>query len=199
MADPRQLSYWDDEAALLWDALDELLIVAIMEGVEGGIDLLPPALRVLVDFDYVNDHVINFARAYRFDWIRKINDTTRTQIGQLISDWLQSGDPLSVLESQMSPIFGKVRAEMIASTEVTRVYAVANQIAWESTGVVESVRWNTAEDELVCPVCGPLADSTIGIGDIDAFPPAHPRCRCWITPIVSEQSLERRFEEIFEP
>jgi len=197
MSDPRQMSFWDDEESELWDALDELLIIALTNGVAGGVAALPDAYKVLVDFDWVNQAVIDYARQYRYEWIKKINETTRRQVQQLIGDWIMTGDKLDVLESQLAPIFGAVRAEMIAATEVTRVYAEGNREAWESTGVVGGARWNTARDDLVCPICGPLDSTEIPLGDIAAYPPAHVRCRCWVTPIVSEEAVERRFAEMF--
>jgi SPP1 gp7 family putative phage head morphogenesis protein len=86
---------------------------------------------------------------------------------------------------------------MIASTETTRIYAQANADAWESTEVVDEWEWMTAQDDLVCPVCGGLDGETFGIGDIDARPPAHVSCRCWERPVVSEAAFERKLEEIF--
>lgn len=42
--------------------------------------------------------------------------------------------------------------------------------------------WQTAEDERVCPVCGPLHDAraTRWATQFPNGPPAHPRCRCWL-------------------
>jgi len=132
MADPLQMSFWDNESALLWDAIDELLIVTLMDGIAGGVDLLPKEYRVLVDFDLVNQTVLDYARAYKYKWIKKIEETTRTQVQQTMGEWIRSGEPLSTLESQLAPIFGAARAEMIAATEVTRVFAEGNRQAWES-------------------------------------------------------------------
>jgi len=196
-SDPLQMSFWDNESALLWDAIDELLIITLMDGIAGGVDLLPKEYRVLVDFDLANQTVLDYAPAYKYKWIKKIEETTRTQVQQTMGEWIRSGEPLSTLESQLAPIFGAARAEMIAATEVTRVFAEGNRQAWESTGIVGSAKWATAQDELVCPICGPLDGTEIGIGDIDAYPPAHPRCRCWSQPVVSEEAVAARFAEIF--
>ena len=109
---------------------------------------------------------------------------------------IRSGSPLSALEAALAPLFGDARARRIAVTEVTRLFARGNQMAWEETGFVNMVKWNTAEDELVCPVCRPLDGTMIGIGDIDAMPPAHVNCRCYITPIVDNKAFEKVLDDI---
>jgi hypothetical protein len=62
--------------------------------------------------------------------------------------------------------------------------------------VIEYREWRTNADELVCPVCGPLAGQVIGLdeafeGGIDG-PPAHPRCRCWVVPSLDGPSTPAR-------
>jgi hypothetical protein len=52
--------------------------------------------------------------------------------------------------------------------------------------------WNTANDDLVCAICGPLNQQERPLdepfdGGIER-PAAHPRCRCWLT---SEVILNR--------
>src|SRR5690242_5859582 len=93
-----QPSFWDDEEGELYDALDELLIIALGEGVAGGVDALPPQFRVLVDFDRVNRDALKYATDYRYKYIKGINDTTRTQTQQAIADWIREGTPLDALE-----------------------------------------------------------------------------------------------------
>ena len=55
--------------------------------------------------------------------------------------------------------------------------------AGESVGDVVYV-WVTAEDDRVCPRCGPLDGKVIAPDEMftadDKFPPVHPRCRCVI-------------------
>lgn len=190
-------SFWDEESESLWEDLAEVIIGALMSGVEGGTALLPANARVLVDFDHVNTAAINYARQYRYDLIKGITDTTRKQVQQLVGDWIQSGAPLNVLEAQLGPIFGDTRASSIAATEVTRVYAEGNSEAWESTGMVSSWTWMTAQDDLVCPVCGELDGQTFGIDDIDARPPGHPNCRCWEQPILDEKAFSEALDNIY--
>ena len=92
------------------------------------------------------------------------------------------------LEVGMWEFYSEERARQLAVTEVTRAFAEGNMAAWRAAGVIEKRRWNTNNDELVCPVCGPLAGQVRGLddefGDGIPLPPAHPRCRCWITPVV---------------
>lgn len=195
-ADPRQMQFWDDETGAMWWELSDLIMVTLLDGVAEGVDTLPSDVRVLSDWNLVNAQALNFARDYRYNWITKINDTTRVQVQQAITDWIQEGAPLSVLEINLTPIFGRARAEMIAATETTRVFSQGNQIAWESTDVVNKVRWETVVDDRICPICRPLQGTEIGIGDVDAMPPAHVRCRCYTRPVVDDDAFARKLARI---
>ncbi len=191
-------SFWQAEEDALWTEMADIFVDAYMSGVAGGVETLPANARALVDFDYVNTRALEYAKQYRYELIKDITDTTRTQTQQAVSDWITSGQPLSTLETQLAPIYGEVRAGMIAATETTRIYAQANADAWESTDIVEEWQWMTARDDLVCPVCGGLDGETFGLADVDARPPAHVNCRCWEQPIVSEAAFERKLQEILK-
>jgi SPP1 gp7 family putative phage head morphogenesis protein len=149
-----------------------------------------------LDYNWVNQAALNFAKTSRYTQIKGITETTRNQVQQAITDWMREGSHLDALEARLEPIFGVKRAEMIAVTETTHAYAQGNMDAWESTGIVDSSMWMTGRDELVCPICGELDGTDIGIGDIDAAPPAHPNCRCWLQPHVSEDMVNQRLAEI---
>ena len=100
-----------------------------------------------------------------------------------VSEWIASGQALDELMTSIAPMFGADRAEMIAVTEVTRAFAEGNKATWEESGVVEAMRWMTAQDEMVCPVCAPLAGKKRTFDD--DLPPAHVNCRCYLQPVVS--------------
>jgi SPP1 gp7 family putative phage head morphogenesis protein len=91
------------------------------------------------------------------------------------------------LISRVERVWGGPRADVAAITEVTRLYAEGNRAAWAASGVVKALQWKTSQDERVCPVCGPLADTELAM-DAEDVPPAHPRCRCWIVPVVKKAS-----------
>lgn len=193
MSDPRQLAFWEGEEQELWNAMYELVMVTLMDGALEGVEGLPQNFRVLADWNLVNQSALDFARTYRYDMIKKITDTTRNQVIQAITDWAQSGAPLDDLSARLEPVFGTVRAQMIAVTETTRVYAEGNKAAWDSTGVVNSAKWQTSNDDLVCPICGPLNEQVT-----DVMPPIHVNCRCFKRPIVDEEASKRKFAEIFK-
>lgn len=137
------------------------------------------ALAWLQDYTYL----LTYANVY------SITATTEAGLRKAIEAFIQSPDmTMNQLSEQVAGLFDPIRANMIAVTEVTRTFAQANIEAWRSTGVIEKKRWNTANDELVCPICGPLNGQVVGMdesfnGTYDS-PPAHPRCRCWVTPVV---------------
>lgn len=123
--------------------------------------------------------------------ITNIDKTTLDVVRSGISAYIST--PGLTLQDAMNLLpFGTARAELIATTEITRAYAEANQIvgeelAKEFEGVPVVKIWFTNEDDRVCEICGPLAGQEVAIdekfnSDLDiSNPPAHPNCRCWTT------------------
>jgi len=146
-----------------------------------------PAPAVTVDWDLVNDQAQDWARAHSGELLTGLEANTKSAMGELIADWIERGEPTSVLSTQFIVLVNDPkRAELIAVTEITRAFAQGNTEAWKAQGV-EGRKWFTSEDELVCPICGDLAGSVARLGDdfeggVDN-PPAHPRCRCWVQPV----------------
>ena len=225
--------FWTKEQRLLWKAMTPFFIALIHAGGEAGVGLLPESIRILMNWDVFNQDAIAYLREYRLAWVEGISETTRTQSVEAISEWIASGESKPVLDTRLTQILGPARAKRIATTEVTRMYAKGNKLAWQSTGFVTEQKWQTAQDERVCPICGPLHDRTVSIEEAffnspedianspqmkelvkdpdkrmaraasiirssGAFiegPPAHPSCRCWLLPVVSEEGLERELEK----
>lgn len=188
MASVYSNDFWASEEDLLWLALSSLFVSVLIDGMAEGIEALPPEYQPLVDWDVLNTNALRYAQEYRYDLISKINATTMQQVQEAMTNWINSGDPLSALEDTLAPVFGRVRAEMIAATEITRIFAEANTQAWMSTGFVNKVQWQTSQDERVCPICGPRAGRLYDINGGDK-PPAHVRCRCWVTPVVDVDAI----------
>lgn len=117
-----------------------------------------------------------------------LTQTNERLIRAQIAEWVQNNLTLQQLtESLTRTVFSEQRAEMIAVTEITRAYVEGNRLAFQQSGVVERAEIQTAHDERVCPVCGPRHGRQVSLetGDPEiGFPPFHPRCRCWIIPVV---------------
>ena len=145
----------------------------------------------------VIDWVVNYymdPAAGAFGSIPNLDAVSRQQFGDVFLRWQRGTlrqvgfqDGLPDLIAGIEPIFGLVRAERIAATETTRIYAQVNQQMADNNPAVSVLRWFTAADEKVCPICGPLHGATRPkgrsyylhptLGRVEL--PAHVNCRCW--------------------
>lgn len=207
---------WDAEDATLVETLAPVVAAGVVMGLMAGFgvkggqaaptvaDLAANEtvrLRTAVDWDLVNEQVVDYARTYTGTLAKGLNETTKQRLGEAIADWAETDEGLPGLTARLEKFIptelpsGKViadRAELVASTEATRVFAEGNVAAWEVQGI-DKRRWNTAHDEIVCFICGALDGQVRALDesfDADGVPidgpAAHPRCRCWLTPVVAE-------------
>lgn len=161
-----------------------------------GVTKAPPLIPFgfEVDWQAANTDAEKWARTYSNELIRGIDETTRKRVSGLVGDYIANGETLAQLQRRLrdsnSP-FSASRARSIAVTETTRAFAAGNIAAWRTSGLVEGKRWNTANDEIVrgCPICAPLDGEQVALdaqfGGRYDHPPAHPRCRCWVSPVVT--------------
>jgi len=190
-----QRNFWDDEESRMWNELSEDFVGILIHGADEGIVSLEGASS-LINPDNINRALIEYARQYRYEWISKITDTTRRAVQSAVSSWLESGDPLDNLITMLSNTFSKTRAARIAATEVTRLRAKANQMAWQESGVVREFRWSTAMDDLVCMICAPREGKLFPLDQMDQLLPAHVNCRCVGFPVVDEDLFEQQQRQI---
>lgn len=141
------------------------------------------------DWELANAEAAEWALRYGYELVRAIVKTTRKRLQREISNFITSGETLLQLRRRLEPVFGPVRAEAIAVTEVTRAYAEGNVASWRESGVIQKQEWRTANDELVCPICGAKAGQVYALDDRAGTPPAHVRCRCWVVPYVEVPKL----------
>lgn len=182
MTDPKAVAgrVTDDDATLR-KALTAMLTEAARLGVDDGANALGDA-ALGIDWNLVNRDALKWAEQYAYELVGGVNDTTRQVLREKVAAWIESGAPLDALKESLAPWFGEERATLIASTEVTRAFASGNKEAWAASDVVTGWTWQTANDELVCDICGPLDGKDHEMND--DMPPAHPRCRCWAAPRV---------------
>jgi len=148
---------------------------------------------------------------------KSYNNTTANLLKKTLNEGILAGDSMDQLKRRVQEVYAfsnEVRAKMVAQTESFYIANKANQIAYKASGVVKTMRWYTAEDERVCPFCGPQHGRVIGVtetffkkGDsltaIDEtgklstinlkyrtidVPPLHTNCRCFVRP--EEISIE---------
>jgi len=180
---PPSTDFWQAETA----ALTALLTPHLANWAEVAIGEAAGALGSVglgLDAD-VNARAAEWAGRYAADLAKGLNETSRALVKAKIRNWTTSGQTfeelIDTLEKGIAP---RWRAELIASTEVTRAYAEATREVAAEVEVVRGLVWMTARDERVCPICGPLHGRLIRKGA--SFPggygqpPAHPRCRCWL-------------------
>jgi SPP1 gp7 family putative phage head morphogenesis protein len=143
-----------------------------------------------VDWTLANADAAQWAIEYGYQLIQGITDTTRKQIATLIRYFVDNSITINELRDQLMAgnLFSKHRATMIAVTEVTRAFQNGSMAAWRASGVVEGREWQTAVDERVCPLCGPLHGKVAKLNEPFGFgisdPPRHVMCRCYTLPVV---------------
>lgn len=155
-------------------------------GVSVALDTLE---QIGMGFDWTLAHAkaARFASNYSFELVQGINTTTQTRLQTAINDWFKEPTTIGDLQKELAPTFGKQRARTIAATETTRAAAEGSKIGYQESGVVSEVEIRNANDERVCPICGPLGGTKTPLNG-GKHPPYHVNCRCWIVPVVQEPS-----------
>ena len=159
------------------------------------------SVEVGIGFDpaIINTEALRWAREYSYDLVRGLTDTTRRQLQEAVTSFVQTpGMTIGDIESLIEPAFGPVRAEMIAETEVTRAYSESTnelqRMIQQEVPELEVTRvFRTMADELVCGICGPLegAPESVWAAQYPGGPPLHVRCRC-------EEQLSFRSQEALQ-
>jgi hypothetical protein len=150
------------------------------EAAHTALDQLP----VGVDWELVNQDVLSLAQQEAKRFADAAVSTSRTQTSQVIADWISTGGTMPDLIDRVSRVWEGPRADVAAVTEVTRLYATGNAAAWKVSNVVDDATIKTSNDDRVCLICGPLADTTVPLDG--SLPPFHGGCRCWIVPNVKK-------------
>lgn len=192
--DPLKDAFWEEDRKLLFGVLVTHIEKAAAQGLLEGFALLDE-LGLVVDFSLVNEAAAGFAQTHTFNLVKGISNTQMKTLQGKHQNWINSGGSLPDLKKALRPMYGKHRANMIAVTETTRIFALANVEAWAESGHVKGKRWITVDDTLVCTICEPLHNVVVPIessgfnseGVSGLFsPPAHVNCRCAMRPVVKE-------------
>ena len=186
-------AFWRREDDAFWRAVQPTIETVAQERA------IVAALTGTADdamWNAVNDAVIGWVNDYYTSAdlevvgsIPNLNVTGRTDFARAFLDWQRGeletagyADGLPQLIRAIEPTFGAVRAERIAVTESTRIYYETTYQAANANPYVVALRWYSASDELVCPICGPnhtvVVPKNQRVWPNGATIPAHPNCRC---------------------
>jgi len=133
--------------------------------------------------------------------IKTLTSSQVAKAKQIFVNGLNSGLGQKQITSQIQQTVGNTeyQARRIVRTETTRTANLGAKKRYETSGL-KFWQWNTAQDERVCEVCGPLHGKVVEIGKpFNQFlntskaikqnrgrtlimPPAHPFCRCGVSP-----------------
>ena len=162
------------------DFTDDLIARAratLAETIQADIEDIGDPRTPVADWPQLQDWV---AQVYTSSWWDRWSNDERWALQQVLLTQSLPGKRPEELAEALAGRFGRRRAEVIASTEMTNVMGLANQTAYRRAGF-QRWEWRTAADRRVDPICQALDGETFPI-DV-AFVAAHPRCRCWPVPV----------------
>ena len=145
-----------------------------------------------------------------FDDLKSVLDVTNTAIRRQIADGLSSGLARGIAEGKNPRVIarelykdtanhidkiGKVRARMIARTEVMRAHNEAILAEYSNIDldmdVVVLAEWETGSEP--CPICADFASGgPYKIEEIRQLIPAHPNCGCVALPYIESKAKADR-------
>jgi len=181
--------FWEDHKA----AFEKAVLPTLLDIYARSIRTLQKQLRMKQDlFGRIAAAAFRWGRAHAETLVLQIFGTTQNYVSAAVADHMARPDATqSDLVKMLASIFAPSRAESIAVTEFTRAHFEGMKYAAEeirSEGFHMVGIWNTAMDDYVCPICGPLegqAETEPGSGQwlnpddgLTYSPPAHIRCRC---------------------
>ncbi len=209
----RAIERWRANRNIVRDALVDMLTDGVLLGADVGRQQVESILGVGkapiavggVDWDLINVNALQWVTGggqmggglgpgYANALLETMSATTETGLRTIFGEWISNNLSYGQLVQQLDrTVFGRTRSEMLATTEISRSYYQGNLVAWRGSKVVRKKRWNTAFDELVCQVCRPRNQMVVGLDETwDGVEiPAHPRDRCWASPVVDLADFEQ--------
>ena len=112
---------------------------------------------------------------------RLVDVDLRGRIIGAVEFHLASGDSWRQLRStlQNSVELSKSRAQTVARTEMAAAMVEGTKLRYEAEGI-QQVQWQAVGSSRTCGYCAPRHGKVYKLGDVVA--PAHPNCRCTVTP-----------------
>lgn len=131
-----------------------------------------------------------------FTDLKGITAAMDAQISRILAEGIALGNHPYLIAKTITKVvtkIGKVRAAILARTEIIRAHHLAAIQTYRSYGVVGvkvNAEWSTAGDSRVCTLCGPLEGKIYTLDEIEPLIPLHPQCRCAALPTFEEKPKE---------
>jgi SPP1 gp7 family putative phage head morphogenesis protein len=142
--------------------LHALLFGLLVASLNSGMAAAQLQIGITLSTEQANPIVQQYLNTQAAENVKGINQTTRDKLRTTLNQGIADGEGIPQLSQRVSQTFAHAkgyRSQLIARTETAQAYSYANEQALEATGVVSEYQWLTAEDERVCPICGPLHDA----------------------------------------
>jgi hypothetical protein len=163
------------------------LIAAIKKALAAAGKAQIATLGTDISFDLANPRAVEYMKKHGAELVTKINETSRDELGTLLSNSIDTGTSYDDLARSIGDLFddfSRNRALTIARTELGNAYEYGNSLAvnqMQDAGLDMEKSWLTdgnADDECADNEDqGWIAyDDTFASGDDE--PLAHPNCKC---------------------
>lgn len=190
----------DEYVTVSINALTPIIRALVEEQGGDTLDFLGSPLRF--DFDRaIERSVRRFIKEASGSYVR----TVRERIARLLKEGITAGESIQQLQKRIRDEYAfmtRRSAVRIARTETIRASNFATEEAFKQSQIVTGKQWFTAEDERVDDECAALEGKIVELDDnfmdLDngpaiysevGYPPIHPNCRCTISPVILNRSL----------
>ncbi len=177
--------------AVAWPIFREAFMVGAELGAEERASLAPgdhspddvvPVLgfRALpFDRPRVSRVADNLVGTYTDTWWTQFSRSTQNSLRRSIQRSADQGTGVAGVITDITPLFGKKRAKLIAVSEVTNLMGMGAHETYREAGYREW-EWRTVRDGRVDPTCQNFDKKVFPMSL--KFERAHPGCRCWPVP-----------------
>ena len=164
---PEMIDAFNERTLVLIDAeistpgkqvMDDYVLTSYNLGQTRASQFLKPfGIEATVGNTPADEDMLKILRQRNYTSLKGITDDMSKTINRELTDGVLNGESIPKLSKRLTEQvgFSKQRAETFVRTEVMYSYNTAAKAQYERYGVSE-VEWFTAQDERVCPRCGPL-------------------------------------------
>jgi hypothetical protein len=197
-------SFWERVQRETEEEAAALMLLIMLASSRVTLSSIPESSRI--DVDRAADRIVSQAAeasARRAAVLAEsYTERSREMLGLAGQRWADA-EPGAITGAEIAEdttsIFGPARSESVAITETTQAASIGGELAIEATvGKSDGDTWFTAQDNRVCPICGPLhgASRERWSRFFPSGPPAHPRCRCWIQYAIEAANESPRLQPV---